>query len=62
MNGTQCQKKNKQTHLDSVVQFTKSLKFTRYDVYVATYRRVDDWKEILDDKTFGFYKYQQRHD
>ena len=21
-----------------------------------------DWKEILDDKTFGFYKYQQRHD
>ena len=21
-----------------------------------------DWKEIMDDKTFGFYKYQQRHD
>ena len=23
---------------------------------------ISDWKEILDDKTFGFYKYQQRHD
>ena len=21
-----------------------------------------DWKEIMDDKTYGFCKYQQRHD